>query len=91
MEIHEIIRENGKVTKDEYVDISPEAVIVKIVGIVASGRPVALRSNTLHDEVVSILKGKGKDEYFSLIFDNEKETQKNLMTALKAINKIEYF
>lgn len=92
MEIHEIIRENGKVTKDEYRDITIEDAIKKIAEILASGQKIALRSNSLRDEIVSFFKGKGNmDEHFCLLFDNEDEIQEKLMDALKSIKQIEYF
>ena len=92
MEIHEIIRENGRVTKDEYRDITPAEVITKIASILSSGQKIALRSNSLRDEIVSFFKGKGNmDEHFCLLFDNENDVQEKVMTALKSIKNIEYF
>ena len=92
MEIHEIIRENGKVTKDEYRDITPSEAITKIAGILTSGQKVALRSNSLRDEIISFYKERGNmEDHFSLLFDNEDEIQEKFMTALKNIKNIEYF
>jgi len=92
MEIHEIIRENGRVTKDEYRDITPEEAITKIAETLAAGKKIALRSNSLRDETISFFKGKGNmDEHFCLLFDNEDDVQEKMMAAIKSIKNIEYF
>ncbi len=92
MEIHEIIRENGRVTKDEYRDIAPAEAITKIAEILASGQKIALRSNSVHDEIISVFKGKEtRDEHFCLLFDNEDEVQEKLVSALKNIKTIQWF
>lgn len=92
MEIHEITRENGKVTKDEYRDITPSEAITKIAGILTSGQKVALRSNSIRDEIISVFKGKEtRDEHFSLLFDNEDDIQEKLVGALKSIKTIQWF
>ncbi len=92
MEIHEIIKENGRVTKDEYRDITPTEATTKIVEILSSGQKVALRSNSIRDEIISVFKGKEtREEHFSLLFDNEDDVQQKMVTALKNIKTTQWF
>lgn len=92
MEIHEITRENGRVTKDEYRDTTPAETITKIAEILASGQKIAVRSNDMRGEIISIFKGKEtRDEHFSILFDNEDDIQETFVAALKNIKTIQWF
>lgn len=92
MEIHEIISENGRVTKDEYRDITPAEAITKIANVLASGQKIAMRSNSVQEDIISVYKGKEtRAEHFCFLFDNEDETREKLVAALKNIKTIQWF